>query len=317
MKKYVAIFLGTMLVVSLLGCGVQQAPGATAEPVSASADPTETEVPTVSELTAEETTLPPTGPDTVIIPQPEPEDDAFVPVRDYISDIIVELRYGTEDNFTGERIYSFETAFLRYGTVKKLLIAQDILRSRGLRLKIWDAFRQVSAQFALWEVCPDANYVADPRTGHSGHSRGDTVDVTLVDASGQELTMPTGFDTFSALADRNYSDCPEEAAENALLLQSVMEEAGFRGYFVEWWHFSDTETYTVEKSFEPLEVHLRLAVCEEYITLRLRPDSASDGIIRIPKNGVFTVWGRWDGFLLVSYEGLRGYVLESYTQPIQ
>ena len=129
--------------------------------------------------------------------------------------------------------------------------------------------------------------------------------------------MPTGFDTFSALADRNYSDCPEEAAENALLLQSVMEEAGFRGYFVEWWHFSDTETYTVEKSFEPLEVHLRLAVCEEYITLRLRPDSASDGIIRIPKNGVFTVWGRWDGFLLVSYEGLRGYVLESYTQPIQ
>lgn len=316
MKKQIAILLAVTMVLALFGCGVQQAPGVTTEPVSEAADPP-APLPSEEELTAEETTLPPTGPDTVVIPQPEPEDDDFVPVLEYIPDILVDLRYATEDNFTGRQIYLFRDAYLRYGTVKKLLLAQDILRSKGLGLKLWDAFRPVSAQFALWAVCPDPNYVADPRSGYSGHSRGDTVDITLVDAQGQELTMPTGFDDFSALADRNYSDCPDEAAENALLLQSVMEEAGFQGYFGEWWHFSDADTYAVEKTFEPLEAHLRLAVCEEYITLRLRPDSASDGIIRIPKNGVFTVWGRWDGFLLVSYEGLRGYVLESYTQPIQ
>jgi D-alanyl-D-alanine dipeptidase len=229
----------------------------------------------------------------------------------------VELRYATEDNFTGERIYPFADAYLRYGTVKKLLLAQDTLRAKGLGLKLWDAFRPVSAQFTLWEVCPDPRYVADPRTGFSSHSRGNTVDITLVDAMGQELPMPTGFDDFSALADRNYSDCPEEAAQNALLLQSVMEEAGFTGYFGEWWHFSDTDAYTVEQTFEPLEPHLRLAVCEEYITLRAHADTASEALARIPKNGIFTVLARQGAFLLVSCDGLRGYVLESYTQTIQ
>ena len=129
--------------------------------------------------------------------------------------------------------------------------------------------------------------------------------------------MPTGFDDFSALADRNYSDCPEEAARNALLLQSVMEEAGFTGYFGEWWHFSDTDAYAVEQAFEPLETHLRLAVCEEYITLRAHADTASEALARIPKNGIFTVLARQGAFLLVSCDGLRGYVLESYTERIQ
>lgn len=317
MKRTVAIFLGMALVISLLGCGVQQAPGATTEPVLTETDPADTEAVTATEPTPEASTLPPTGPETVVIPQPEPEDTGFVPVSDYIPDIAVELRYSTEDNFTGERIYPFTDAYLRYGTVKKLLLAQDILRSKGLGLKLWDAFRPVSAQFTLWEVCPDPRYVADPRTGFSSHSRGNTVDITLVDAMGQELPMPTGFDDFSALADRNYSDCPEEAAQNALLLQSVMEEAGFTGYYGEWWHFSDTDAYAVEQTFEPLEPHLRLAVCEEYITLRAQADTASEALARIPKNGIFTVLARQDAFLLVSCDGLRGYVLESYTQTIQ
>ena len=315
MKRTVAIFLGMALVISLLGCGVQQAPGVTTEPVSSSAACPETVPPEAPTL--EETTLPPTGPDTVVILQPEPEDGGFVPVSDYIPDIAVELRYATEDNFTGERIYPFADAYLRYGTVKKLLLAQDTLRAKGLGLKLWDAFRPVSAQFTLWEVCPDPRYVADPRTGFSSHSRGNAVDITLVDATGQELPMPTGFDDFSALADRNYSDCPEEAARNALLLQSVMEEAGFAGYFGEWWHFSDTDAYAVEQTFEPLEPHLRLAVCEEYITLRFHADPGSEALARIPKNGIFTVLARQGAFLLVSCDGLRGYVLESYTQTIQ
>ena len=312
MKRLIAIFLVMASFLSFFGCGVQQAPGATTEPVSSETNSPDTAPP--GEPTSEDTVPLLSGTDTPAITQPEPEDDAFVPVLDYIPDIVVELKYSAEDNFTGQRIYLFHDAYLRYGTVKKLLRAREILQAQGLGLKLWDAFRPVSAQFALWEVCPDPRYVADPRTGYSSHSRGNTVDITLVDAAGQELTMPTSFDDFSALADRDYSDCPEEAAQNALLLQTVMEEAGFRGYFGEWWHFSDVDTYPVEERFEPLEQHLRLAVCEGPVTLRSCPDSASDVLALIPQNSIFTVLARQDGYLLVSYEGLRGYVPESDTQ---
>lgn len=308
MRKLIAILLVMALFLSLFGCGVQQAPGATTEPVS-SASPTSPS----TDPTEEEAVPPPTEPVT----QTEPEDDAFVPVLDYIPDLLVDLRYASEDNFTGERIYPFRNAYLRYGTVKKLMMAQEVLASEGLGMKLWDAFRPVSAQYVLWEVCPDPRYVADPRTGNSSHSRGNTVDITLVDASGQELTMPTSFDDFSALADRDYGDCTEEAAQNALLLQAVMEEAGFKGYFGEWWHFSDTDTYPVEGNFEPLEEHLRLPAGEGHIVLRSRPDTASQELILIPKNSIFTVLARQEGYVLVSFEGLRGYVLETDTQMIQ
>lgn len=54
----------------------------------------------------------------------------------------------------------------------------------GYCLKIWDAYRPVRAQFRLWEVCPNPVYVANPNTGDSSHSKGNTVDVTLVRADG-------------------------------------------------------------------------------------------------------------------------------------
>lgn len=79
-----------------------------------------------------------------------------------------------------------------------------MLAERDLALKIWDAYRPVSAQFRLWEVCPDPQYVADPTKDYSGHSRGNTVDVTLVSADGSPVPMPTDFDDFTAMADRDY-----------------------------------------------------------------------------------------------------------------
>lgn len=197
-----------------------------------------------------------TAPPAYIEPPPvihaEPASDSeFVRVKDYIPDIEVMLMYATQDNFTGEVIYGFTEAYLRYGTVKKLAAAQEVLKEKGFRLLIWDAFRPVSAQFKLWEVCPNSTYVANPNTGYSSHSRGNTVDLTLVTMDGQTVKMPTGFDDFSALADRNYYDCPEDAAENARLLENVMIEAGFTPYSGEWWHFSDNVSYPVEQSFEP------------------------------------------------------------------
>jgi D-alanyl-D-alanine dipeptidase len=184
-------------------------------------------------------------------PKPEPADTDLVRVVDYAPDIAVDLRYATAENFTGQVVYDFTDAYLRYGTVKKLMAAQKTLVEQGYGLKIWDAFRPTSAQFALWEICPDGNYVADPNKGFSSHSRGNTVDLTLVALDGTEVLMPTGFDDFTAKADRDYSDVDAASAANAELLEDAMVQAGFQPYSKEWWHFSDTDSYDVEETFEP------------------------------------------------------------------
>lgn len=178
-------------------------------------------------------------------PVPEPEDSDLVLLRDYLPSVFVDLKYATTENFTGTVIYDFADASLRYGTVKKLAAAQAALLQEGYCLKIWDAYRPVRAQFRLWEVCPNPVYVANPNTGYSSHSKGNTVDVTLVRADGTEVPMPSGFDDFSALADRDYSDVSQEAARNAALLEQVLEQSGFIGYSGEWWHYSDATDYPV------------------------------------------------------------------------
>jgi len=184
-------------------------------------------------------------------PAPEPEKETFVQVEAWLPDVRTELRYATENNFTGQIIYTFDDAWLRYGTVQKLAKAQELLEEQGYSLLIWDAFRPTAAQWKLWEVFPDPVYVANPERGYSSHSRGNTVDVTLMTLDGEIVEMPTGFDDFSSLADRDYSDVPEVAAQNALLLETVMTDCGFKPYSGEWWHFSDTDAYPVEESFVP------------------------------------------------------------------
>ena len=94
--------------------------------------------------------------------------------------------------------------------------------------------------------------MSHPVTGTRAHCRGNAVDLTLYDLeTGQLLPMPTVFDNFSALADRDYSDCTPEAAENARLLEQIMEKHGFKPYKAEWWHFTDTDSYPVDETFEP------------------------------------------------------------------
>ena len=189
---------------------------------------------------------------TVVTEPPEPEsEDTFVRVLDYIPTAYQELRYATENNFTKQRIYDFEDVYLRWGTVKKLQQVAIDLAELDLYIKIWDGFRPVSAQFVLWEVYPDPTYVANPNQGFSSHSRGNTIDLTLVDPQGREVEMPTGFDDFSAKADRDYADCTEAAANHARILELLMEKHGFTGYSGEWWHYSDVTDYPVEHVFEP------------------------------------------------------------------
>ena len=182
---------------------------------------------------------------------PEPEDSDFVKVTDYIPTIQVDLAYAGADNFTGQVIYDFTDAYLRYGTVQKLAAVQAALAEQGLGLLLWDAFRPAAAQFKLWEVCPDPTYVANPEKGFSSHSRGNTVDVTLISLDGGAVEMPTGFDDFSPLADRDYSDAGLVPAANARVLEDAMAAAGFTPYFGEWWHFSNSDAYEVDTEFSP------------------------------------------------------------------
>lgn len=234
MKRIFAVLLVLLL---LFGCG-QADTGNTTSNVSQITQP----VTTAPETTEQPFTNPPM---TVTETVAEPNDEDFVLVRDYIPDIVIDLKYATTDNFTGQVIYESDEAYLRYGTVKKLILVQEELKQKGLSLKLWDGYRPPAAQWKLWDICPDANYVSNPNNGFSSHSRGNTVDVTLVDESGSELEMPTGFDDFTRLADRDYSDCSDEQRNNALLLEELMIRHGFKPYAKEWWHYSDTVKYEV------------------------------------------------------------------------
>ena len=231
MKRYLMCLA---LVLMLTGCGRDQVPETVPETTVHAAAP-------AVAAPAE------TGPAAA-----EPADSDFVRVLDHIPTARQKLMYATAENFTGQVIYDFQDAYLRYGTVKKLKAVAEDLAEMGMHILIWDGFRPVSAQFTLWEACPDPTYVADPTKGFSSHSRGNTVDLTLVDKDGVEFPMPTGFDDFTEKADRDYSDCTEEARNNAMILELLMEKHGFSGYVGEWWHYTDTDSYPVEEQFEPV-----------------------------------------------------------------
>jgi len=249
------------------------------------------------------------------MPDREPGD--FVKVKEYIPDIVVELKYATNQNFTNHVIYDFTEVYLRYSTVLKLMDVQAELREQGLLLKIWDAFRPLEAQEKLWYAKPDPNYVSNPWNGTNNHSRGHTLDVTLVDADGKELEMPTGFDDFSTFADRDYSDCTDAAAKNAQLLQEVMEKHGFTGLQSEWWHFTENADYEIEKLFDPGVISLWRAECNEYINLRVSPKVSADVITTIPDNDQFKVLGWTGGFAFIEYKGVRGYVNADYISRVE
>lgn len=229
------------LLLILTGCGQNPVPPDVTENVVTPGHTIAAETPEITETPLPVSEMPVTPPEPTV----PPDDGDLVRILDHIPAIYIDLKYATADTFTGEFIYDFTDAYLRYGTVKKLADVQSELEKQGYCLKIWDAYRPVSTQFKLWEVYPDPAYVANPNTGYSSHSRGNTVDVTLVLADGTEVEMPTGFDDFTKLADRDYSDVSESAANNALVLETLMEANGFTGYYGEWWHFSDSVEYPV------------------------------------------------------------------------
>lgn len=246
---------------------------------------------------------------------PARDDDDMVNVRDYIPDIFVELKYAGTDNVTGLMIYNFSDIYLRYGTVKRLMQVQETLRAMGLSLKVWDAYRPASAQFAIWDAFPNATFITNPNITYADNTYGNAVDVTVVDANGIELEMPTGFDVFTSLADRNYADCTAEAAANATMLQELMEEHGFRYTNTQWWHYVDTDNYPAETLLDPAVVSVWYANCNEYINIRSGPSASTKSIGTVPAKATFTLLA-WDGnFAYIDYQGTRGYVNGDYILP--
>lgn len=168
--------------------------------------------------------------------------------------IILDIKYATADNFLGKSVYSVAKAYLRRSVALKLHEVQGELERMGLGLKVWDAYRPLPVQHILWSHVPDERYVADPQKG-SCHNRGAAVDLTLVDAQGRELPMPTHFDDFTEKAHLDCEDLPQEILSNRELLISVMVRGGFTPMPTEWWHFNDNhaEQYSIlSTSFEQL-----------------------------------------------------------------
>lgn len=172
---------------------------------------------------------------TVTAQRAEQHDD-LVDILALDPSIVLDIRYATDNNFTKQVLYPAAKAKLRRESAESLAAVNRELRSHGLRLKVYDAYRPLSIQWKLWEVVPDPNYVADPRKG-SRHNRGAAVDLTIVDSLGNELEMPTPYDDFTERAWHTFEDLPEAAKKNRTLLKEIMLRHGFHMIKSEWWHY--------------------------------------------------------------------------------
>lgn len=161
----------------------------------------------------------------------------LVPLTQANSNIRLDIRYATTDNFMKTRLYPRPEAWARCEVALALARVQSSLEPRGIGLKVFDAYRPYSVTVAMWEPIRDPDYVADPAKG-SRHNRGAAIDVTLVDlATGEELPMPTPYDDFTRAASHEASDLPLAALQNRAILRGAMEAEGFEALSSEWWHY--------------------------------------------------------------------------------
>ena len=184
--------------------------------------------------------------------------EGFVYVDELIPDAILEVRYYSTDNFVGSRVdgYLAPKVILTIEATKALAAVADELRQQGLALKIFDGYRPQQAvnHFIRWaadvedekmkyKYYPEVDkkelfslgYIAKK----SGHSRGSTVDLTLIDINtGEELDMGSGFDYFGEISHHNTNMINEQQMQNRAILREVMEKYGFVAYSGEWWHYT-------------------------------------------------------------------------------
>ena len=186
------------------------------------------------------------------------DSSGFVVLAEYIPQIVQEIRYYSSYDFIGDRIDGYEEpcALLTVEAARALQAVSNEMIVQGYRLKVFDAYRPARAvkHFVLWGIedtdirmkpyfYPDLEkqdlfeegYIAKK----SSHSRGSTVDLTLLDMqTGKELDMGGPFDFFSELSHPDYQGITEEQYENRMSLQRVMLRNGFQPIDCEWWHFT-------------------------------------------------------------------------------
>ena len=121
---------------------------------------------------------------------------------------------------------------------ERLAQAARLLRAQGFRLKVYDCYRPRSVQWEMWKVYPRPGYVADPRKG-SNHNRGAAVDLTLVTLEGgEEVEMPTPFDTFTRAAHHGYAGgSAHSRREPRAAAHGDGGASGFKPNRMEWWHY--------------------------------------------------------------------------------
>jgi len=181
----------------------------------------------------------------------------FVLLGDFVPQIVQEIRYYSTYNFIGERIDGYEepVALLTVEAARALKAACNELLVQGYRLKVFDAYRPVSAvkQFILWGI-EDQDVRMKPyfyptlekqslfQDGYiakqSSHSRGSAIDLTLLDMrTGREVDMGSPFDLFDEASHPDYRGVTEEQYENRMILRKAMTRNGFLPLACEWWHF--------------------------------------------------------------------------------
>jgi D-alanyl-D-alanine dipeptidase len=188
----------------------------------------------------------------------------FVLLADFVPQIVQEIRYYSTYNFIGDRIDGYEEpcALLTKEAARALKSVAAEVMVQGYRLKVFDAYRPACAvkHFVLWGIedqdirmkpyfYPDLEkqelFIKGYIAKQSSHSRGSTVDLTLLDMkSGKELDMGSPFDFFGLVSHPDYKGITDEQYENRMILQNVMTRNGFKTIDCEWWHFTlEAEPY--------------------------------------------------------------------------
>ena len=180
----------------------------------------------------------------------------FAEISTMIDDAVYDIRYYSSYNFTGKRIngYKAPRAYMTKEALTALAKAAEDLRKQGYRILIWDSYRPQKAvdNFVYWINNPNdegnksfypklkksdllaGNYIM----AKSGHTRGSTVDLTIIKQDGSFVDMGGTFDLFSEISHPDYKKLTREQKKNRKILHDAMVKAGFQGIDSEWWHFT-------------------------------------------------------------------------------
>ncbi|MFV0248257.1 MAG: M15 family metallopeptidase [Tenacibaculum sp.] len=182
----------------------------------------------------------------------------FCYVKDIVPTIEIDLRYYTNNNFTGVPVKAYQCPVLisTISVAKALQKVQAELATQGLGLKIYDAYRPQTAvdYFVKWakkisdtlmkrQYYPNIDKSNLFKLGYiaskSGHSRGSSVDLTLIRLNTlEELDMGSPYDFFGKSSHLSYTKLTQKQRKNRSILKSIMFKHGFKPYKNEWWHFS-------------------------------------------------------------------------------